>query len=211
MVMFWALRVRLYVSSFKGQLAFVTDDALVIPSLPDGGARSPAQRVDLPRRERLKRTNDLRQPVLHHKRRCRPTPRRGGFQTRPHANLPTRTREMHIPEDNDPMNMVRHYHKRIQPDTRVMIRQIRPAPAHHFRVPVLDHPAMRYPTEQGFTTCRTDRNEIRARRRVIVALQPDAAATGDFGTGRRGRSCPPVVRPPVHTSLSACSPGVSSA
>jgi hypothetical protein len=127
------------------------------------------------------------------------------------------------PEDNDPMNTVRHHHERVQPDVRVMVRQPQPTTAYHLRVRVLDHPATRHPTEQGFAMRRAKGDEIRARRRVIVAFQPNAPATGNFGSGRHGRplsaGCPPsgpclrcrrvhrvpqVPESPKNTILSGC-------
>jgi len=130
-------------------------------------------------------------------------PRLVGAGFKPARALPFRlgSNGMCTPEDNDPMNTVRPHHERGQPDVRVMVRQPQPTTAYHLRVRVLDHPATRYPTEQGSAMRRANGDDIRARRRVIVAFQPDAPATGNFGPGRHGRPCQPVVRPPGHAPV----------
>ena len=92
-----------------------------------------------------------------------PQPRRG-VQPRLPGQPP-------IPKENDPMHVIRHHHKRVQVDVRVMRRQLVPRFVDQPPRRVQLHPAVRDTTKQMRPPVRTDRHRIRTCLRVVVSLK----------------------------------------
>jgi len=102
---------------------------------------------------------------------------RGGFRTRPYQI---------IHNQDNPVHVVGHDHKRIQFNVRVMVGQIVPCPDNDLPKWIHPHLALHHLAKQTFATLRANGDKIRPRLGIIVSLQTDAAAVVFIRVVRHG-------------------------
>ena len=97
---------------------------------------------------------------------------RGGFGTRPYQI---------IHNQDNPVHVVGHDHKRIQFKVRVMVGQIVPCPDNDLPKWIHPHLALHHLAKQTFATLRANGDKIRPRLTIIVTFQPNTAAIMTLG------------------------------
>ena len=84
------------------------------------------------------------------------------------------------------MNMIGHYDKFIDRDTRPVSRQFIPDRKNHPPRVIQFYFALRHVAEQALPVLDTNRHKIGASGGVIVSLQPDGTAVMDVGVVLHG-------------------------